>query len=105
MVPPIKILDLADKIDQRMLGAAALGQRQLAARNLHDDGNEILGAVELKVIDLHGDGEIGDRIFQHQRVFKLALVVHVVELVELLVRIVALAIIELRLLIVARAKS
>jgi hypothetical protein len=49
------------------------------------------------VIDLHGDGEIGDGVFEHQRVFKLALLVDVGELAELLVGVVALAVIELRI--------
>ena len=40
-----------------------------------DDGNEVFGAVELEVIDLHRDGELGDGIAQHQRVFQLPLLV------------------------------
>ena len=100
-----QVLDFADEIDARVLGAAALGQGQLAAGNLHDDGNEILGAVELEVIDLHGDGEIGDGIVEHERVFKLALAVHVVELVEFLVRVIALAVVELGLLILLEGNA
>ncbi len=74
-----KILDFADEVDQGVLGAAALGQRKLATGNLDDDGHEIFGAIELEVIDLHGDGEIGNGIFEHERIFKLALLVDVGE--------------------------
>jgi hypothetical protein len=91
-VPPTEVLDFADEVDERVLGAAALGQGQLAAGNLDDDGDEVLGAIELEVIDLHGDGELGDGVFKHERVFKLALFVDGGELAELLVGVVALAI-------------
>ena len=47
-----EVLDLAHKVDRRMLGPAALGQRKLAAGNLHRDRNEVLGAIELEMIDL-----------------------------------------------------
>ncbi len=62
---------------------------------LIDDGNEILGAIELEVIDLHGDGELGHGILEHQRIFKLALLVDGSEFAEFLVGVIALAIIEL----------
>ena len=61
VVPPTISLISPDEVDERVLVAAALGQRQFAARNLDDDGNKIFGAIELEVIDLHGDGELGDR--------------------------------------------
>ncbi len=74
-----EVLDLADEVDQRVLGAAALGQREFAAGDLDHDRHEVLGAVELEVIDLHGDGELGDRVVEHQRIFELALLVDGVE--------------------------
>ena len=77
-------------------GAAALGQRQFAARNLDHNGHEIFGAIQLEIIDLHGDGEFGDRIAQHQRIFELPLLVGGVELAELFAGEVALAIIQVR---------
>ncbi len=58
--------------------------------------HEILRAIQLEVVDLHRDGQIGDGIVQHQRVFKLPLLVDIVEFAELLVRVVALPIIQLR---------
>jgi hypothetical protein len=66
-----QVFDLADKIDGCVLGAAALGQGHLTARNLDNDGNKILCAIQLEVIDLHGNGEFGDGVFEHQRVFQL----------------------------------
>ncbi len=95
-----KILDLADEIDARVFSAAAPGESKLTARNLYDDRNEVLGAVELEVINLHGDGQIGDGIFQHQGFFKLALAIDFIEFLEYLVRIIALAIVELGFLII-----
>ena len=64
--------------------------------NFDHDGHEIFGAIELEVIDLHRDGKLGDRVVEHQRVFKLALLVDGGELAEFLVGVIALAIIELR---------
>ncbi len=90
-----QVLDFADEVDQGVLGAAALGEGKLAAGDLDDDGDEVLGAIELEVIDLHGDGKIGDRVLKHQRVFELALLVDRGEVAEFLVSVVALAIIEL----------
>ena len=104
-MPPSLVLDLADKVDERVLRAASLGERQLAAGNLDDDGHEILGAVELEVIDLHGDGELGDGIVEHERVFELALFIDGGELAELLVGVVALAIVELGVGRLRRARS
>ena len=60
------------KSEQRVFGAAALGQRQFAARDLDHHGHEILGAVELEIIDFHGDGKFGHWIAQQQRIFKLS---------------------------------
>ena len=86
------VLDLADEVDHCVLRAETLGQRQLAAGDLDHDRHEVLGAVELEIVDLHGDGQVGDGIAQHQCVFELPLLVHLVELGELLVGVVALAI-------------
>ena len=60
-----------------------LGEGELAAGDLDDDGDEVLGAIELEVVDLHGDGELGDGVAQHERVFELALLVGGGELAEL----------------------
>ena len=49
IVRAVLVLDLADEIDQRALGAASPRQRQFAARNLHRDRHEVLGAVQLEV--------------------------------------------------------
>ena len=81
---------------KRVLGAAAFGQGQFAPRNLDNDGNEVLRPIQLEVIDLHRDSEFGDRIVQHQRVFKLALLVGGVEFAEHLAGIVALPVVERR---------
>ena len=63
--------------------------------NLHGHRHEVFGAVQLEVIHLHRDGQIGDRIAQHQRVFELAFLIGGGELAELLAGEVALAVIEL----------
>ena len=49
------------------------------------------------MIDLHGDGKLGDGIFKHERIFKLALFVYIRELGEFLVGEVALAVVQLGL--------
>ena len=90
-----QVFDFADEVDQRVLGASALGQGEFAARDLDNDGDEIFGPVELEVIDLHGDRKLGDRILEHERVFQLALFVDCGKAAELLVSVVALAVIEL----------
>src|SRR5438034_633236 len=77
------------------LSAAPPRQRQLAARNLHHHRHIILRAVQLEVIHFHCDGEVGNRIAQHQRIFQLPLLVRGRELGELLTRVVTLAIIQL----------
>ena len=65
------------------------------ARNFHHDGDEILGAIQLEVIDLHRDGELRDRVVQHQRVFELPLFIGGGELAELFAGEIALAVIEI----------
>ena len=99
------VFDFADEVDQRVLGAAALGQGELAAGNLDDDGHEIFGAIELEVIDLHRDGELGHGILEHQRVFQLALFVDGGKFAELLVGVVALAIVELGFEVLVERRS
>ena len=66
----------------RALRAAAPRERQLAAGNLDRDRHEVLGAIQLEVVHLHRDRDVGDRILQHQRVFELALLVRGGELRE-----------------------
>ena len=68
---------------------------KFAARNLDHYWHEILGAVQLEIIDLHRDGELRDGIAQHQRVFELPLFFGRSELAEGFAGEVALAIIEL----------
>ncbi len=80
----VLVLHFADEIDHRALGAAAPRQRQFAARNLHHHRHEIFGAVQLEVIHLHGDGQVGDGVAQHQGVFELPLFVRGGELIEFL---------------------
>src|SRR5689334_8716452 len=70
------ILDLSDEIEERVFSAALLGQRQFAARNLNHQRNEILGPVELEIIQLQGDREFGNGVSQHERVFELSLLFH-----------------------------
>src|SRR3984885_2585407 len=91
-----QVFNFADEVDQGMLGAATLGQGELAAGNLDNDRHEIFRPVELEVIDLHRDGELGDGILEHERVFELTLFIDGVEVAELLIRVVALAVIEVR---------
>ena len=76
VMPPVVVFDLGNEIDQRVLGAESLGQREFASGNLHHDRHEIFGAIELKIIDLHGNGQVGDRVAEHERVFKLPFLIH-----------------------------
>ena len=63
--------------------------------NLHGDRHEVLGAIELEVVHLHRDRDVGDRVLQHQRFFELPLLVGVGEAAERLVGEVALPIRQL----------
>ena len=92
---PVIVLHLADEIDQRAGRAAPPGERQLTARDLHRDGDEILRGVQLEVVHFHGDRDVGDRVVQHQRFLELTLLVGRRELRELLVAEVALTVGEL----------
>src|SRR5579863_5781492 len=78
-----------------MLGAATLGKGQLPPWNLDDDRNKVLSAIELEVIDLHCNGKLCDRIFEHERIFKLALFVYGGKTAEFLVGVIAFAITQL----------
>ena len=89
------VLHFADEIDQRVLRAAALAPAPVPAPESSPPRHEILGAIQLEVIDLHRDGQLRDRIAQHQRVFQLPLFIRGGELGELLAGEVALPIIEL----------
>ena len=51
--------------------------------------------VELKVIDLHGDGQVGDGVAEHQRLFELPFFIRGRELIEFLAAEVTLAVVEL----------
>ena len=56
------VLHFADEVDAGVLGAAAAGQGQFAAGNLHHHRDKIFGPVQLEVIDLHHDGQVRDWI-------------------------------------------
>ena len=71
----VDVLDLADEIDQSVLRAAALGESKFPSRNLHHDRDEVLCPVQLEIIDLDRDGQVGDRVAQHQGIFELPLFV------------------------------
>ena len=73
------VLHLADEVDERALRAAAARQRQLAARNLHRHRHEVLRAIQLEVVHLHRDRDVGDRVLEHQRLFELTLALHAVD--------------------------
>ncbi len=57
--------------------------------------HEIFGAIQLEVVQFQRDRDLGDRVVEHERVFKLSLLVGLVELREFLVGIVALAVRDL----------
>ena len=97
-MPPIRSLISPTKSISVCSAPPRLASASSRPGNLHHDGNKIFRAIELEVIDLHGDRKIGDRIFEHQRVFELAFFVDSVEVAELLVGVVALAIVEIRAL-------
>jgi len=65
-----------------MLRAALLGQRKFASGNLDDDRHEVFRVVKLEVVDLHRDGQLGDGIAEHERIFELALLIGDSELAE-----------------------
>ena len=77
-----------------MLRAKLLCQRQLAARNLYGERHKVLCAIELKVVQLHGYRKFSDGIAQHERIFKLALLLRPVELAKLLVGVISLAVVQ-----------
>ena len=77
--------------------AAPPRQRELAAGNLDRHRHEILGAIQLEIVHLHRDGDVGDRVLQHQRVLELALLVGRRELRERLVGEIALPIGQIRI--------
>ncbi len=91
----VVVLDLADEVDERSRGAASLRQLQLAARDLHGDRHEVLRAIELEVVHLHRNRDVGDRVVQHQRFLELPFLVGVVEAAECLVGVVTLSIRQL----------
>ena len=69
-----------------------LASASFAAGNLYRHRHEVFGAIELEVVHLHGDRDVGDRVLEHQRLFELALLVRGRELRELLVGEIALAV-------------
>ena len=91
----VVVFDLAGEIEKGAFRATAFGQSQFAPGDFHDDWNEVLSPVHLEVIDLHGDGELCDRVLQHQGIFKLPFFVSSSELAEHLAGIIALAIIQI----------
>src|SRR4029077_2972240 len=90
------VFDFADEIDEGALGSSALGQSKFTSGNLDDNRDEVFGAIELKVIDLHCDGKLRDGIVEHERVFELAFFVDCGKAAEQFIRIVTLAVGEVR---------
>src|ERR1700756_5137930 len=77
-----------------MFRAAAFGQSKFPSRDLDNDRDEVLGPIQLEVIDLDRYGEFRDRVLEHQSIFKLAFFVGGGEFAELLAGEVALAILQ-----------
>ena len=75
--------------------AAAASQEQLTPGNLDRNRNEVLGAIQLKVVHLHRNRDVGDRVFQQQRILELPLLVRCREFCEGLVGEVTLAVRQL----------
>src|SRR5207247_11313875 len=88
------ILHFADKIDECALGTSGASEHELAAWNLDGDRNKVLRAVQLEVIHFHCDGEVGDRIAQHQSVLELPFFIGCSEFVERLARVIPLAVVQ-----------
>ncbi len=78
----------------RVIEPAAARQRQFAPRDFHGQRHEVLGTVQLEIVDLHRDGEFRDRIAQHQRFLELSFLVRGGKFREHLAGVIALAIIE-----------
>ena len=79
-----------------MLRAGFLRQHEFVSRNLDRKRHEILGLVELEVIQLHRNGELGDGIAEHQGFFELPLLIRGGEFAELFVGIISLTIGQVR---------
>ena len=81
----VGVLHLDEDVERQALRATSPGQLELAAGNLDSNRDEILGSRHLEVVQLQRDGDIRDRVLEHQRVFELALTLDAVLLLPLLV--------------------
>ena len=84
----VRILHLEEDVEGQGLRTTAPGQLELAAGNLGGHRDEILRPRHLEVVQLQRDGDVGDRVLEHQRFFELALALDAVLLLPLLVRVV-----------------
>src|SRR5262249_23758412 len=73
------ILDFTDEIDEGALVATFAGECELAAGDFDGYRDEVFGTIELEVIDLHRDGQVGDGIAQQKCVLELSFLVDRVE--------------------------
>ena len=78
------ILHLADEVEAGAFGAALARELDIAAGDLHGDGDEVAVFGEAEVIDLDGEAEVGDRVAEHDGFLQLALAIGRGELTELL---------------------
>src|ERR1039458_2695396 len=89
------VFHFTDEFDDRALRAAFARQRQLAAWNLSYHWDKVLGGIELEIVDLHGDGDLGHGVGHHQGVLQLAFHVRGSEIIKGLVGDVSHAVIQL----------
>lgn len=92
----IDVLDFTNKVDQRVIYAVPLGECQFMTGYLDNERHKVFCAVELKVVELHRDGQVSEWIVEHKSVFQLALFLGSDELVELLRSVISLTIIKPR---------
>src|SRR5205814_2094584 len=88
------ILDLAQEIDKCPISASFTCQREFASWDLYGKRNKIFSAIQLKVADFQCNRKLGDRIAQHERIFKLTLLVGTRELGKDFLRVVSLPVLE-----------
>ena len=90
---------LADEIEFGGVAGAAARQGDFAARDLHRDRHEVMVAHQAEVVDLQRQRQIRHRVAQDQRLLQLPLLVGGGRFVELLGGEIAVAVIELRLVL------
>ena len=89
------VLDLADEIEPRAVGAAMPGQFNFRAGNLDHQRDKVAVARQAEIIELHRQIHVRDGIAQHQGLRELPLLVAFAEFVELFAGVVSLPVIEL----------